>query len=228
LHAAQTAIARRAAGEPVAYILGEREFYGLRFRVDPAVLIPRPETEHLVEFAIAHAPQGATVADIGCGSGSIAIALAHARPDLLVIATDVSAAALQVARANALALGVAQRVTFMQGDLLAPLAQASCAVVVSNPPYIAAGDAHLAQGDLRFEPTSALTDGADGLALLRKIAADAPRCLTPGGWLAVEHGHDQGAAVMALFQAAGLEQVATTPDLAGIPRNTVGQRPPKP
>jgi release factor glutamine methyltransferase len=221
--AAHAVIARRAAGEPVAYITGQREFYGLMLQVSPAVLIPRPETEWLVEFAATHAPTGGQVADIGCGSGAIAVALAHKRPDLHVFATDISLEALEVARANAHQHGVDARVHFACGDLYAPLEAAQFDVIVSNPPYIAADDAHLRQGDLRFEPQTALTDCADGLQLLRRLAHGASARLNPGGWLALEHGFDQGQAVATLLTQAGLENVATHTDLSAQPRNTVAQ-----
>lgn len=226
--AVQHTLQRRAAGEPVAYITGVREFYGLPFVVTPNVLIPRPETEWLVDFIVQRAPQGSLVADIGCGSGAIAVAAAHTRPDLHITATDVSAAALAVAQRNAVAHGVQDRVTFVQGDLFAPLATLAgqrFAVIASNPPYIAAGDAHLAQGDIRFEPQGALTDAADGLAILRRLAEGAAAHLQPGGWLALEHGYDQGPAVHALLTAAGFQNVYTVADLAGRPRNTAGQMP---
>ncbi|MGL4574056.1 MAG: peptide chain release factor N(5)-glutamine methyltransferase [Burkholderiaceae bacterium] len=222
--AARAAIARRAAGEPVAYITGQREFYGLMLHVSPAVLIPRPETEWLVEFAATNAPTGGHVADIGCGSGAIAVALAHKRPDLQVLATDVSTEALDIARANAQQHGVAARVRFACGDLYAPLEGAQFDMIVSNPPYIAAQDVHLQQGDLRFEPSLALTDRADGLALLRRLAQGASARLNPGGWLALEHGFDQGQAVATLLAQAGLENVATHTDLSAQPRNTVAQK----
>jgi release factor glutamine methyltransferase len=222
---AQEALQRRAAGEPVAYVTGQREFYGLMFNVSPAVLIPRPETEWLVDFAVQHAPPYAKLADIGCGSGVIAVATAHARNDVQVTATDVSAQALQVAQGNARQHQVQARVQCVQGDVYAPLAGQRFDMVISNPPYIAQGDVHLQRGDLRFEPPGALTDGADGLAILRRVVAGARQHLQPGGWLAVEHGHDQAAAVQALFAQAGLAQVRCLQDLAGLPRNTVGRAP---
>jgi release factor glutamine methyltransferase len=218
----RAALQRRAQGEPVAYITGQREFYGLMLQVSPAVLIPRPETEWLVDFIVQRAPPNAHVADVGCGSGAIAVAAAHARPDLQIVATDISAAALAIAQRNAALHQVHQRVHLVQGDLYAPLAAQRFEVIVSNPPYIAQHDAHLAQGDLRFEPQAALTDGADGLTLLRRLAQGARAHLRAGGWLALEHGHDQAVAVQALLSEAGLAQVRTVPDLAGLPRNTVG------
>jgi release factor glutamine methyltransferase len=221
--AVQAALARRAAGEPVAYITGQREFYGLTLAVSPAVLIPRPETEWLVDFAVQHTPRNGRIADIGCGSGAIAVSVAHTRPDLHVTATDISADALAVAQRNAQTHDATARMTFAPGDLYAPLGGTRFDVIVSNPPYIAAGDTHLQQGDLRFEPATALTDHADGLALIRILVAKAGVHLTPGGWLALEHGHDQGNQVHALFTQAGFAQVRSVADLAGLARNTLGQ-----
>lgn len=218
---AEALVARRVAGEPVAYIVGTREFYGLPFQVSPAVLIPRPETEHLVELALERMPPRARVLDMGTGSGAIAVAIAHARPDAQVTALDRSAEALAVARANAAANNVAVR--FLKSDWFAALADDErFDVIASNPPYVAAGDAHLAQGDLRFEPTGALTDHADGLQALRAIAAGAPTHLAAGGWLLMEHGYDQGAAVRQLLQR-DFDQVQSWRDLAGIERVTGGK-----
>ncbi|WP_024301553.1 peptide chain release factor N(5)-glutamine methyltransferase [Pseudogulbenkiania sp. MAI-1] len=215
---------RRLAGEPIAYLLGEREFYGRPFRVSPAVLIPRPETEHLVEAALARiGRRPARVVDLGCGSGAIAVTLALEAPEWQVSAVDVSEAALVVARANAVQL--AAPVTFYQGSWYAPLPKTAVFdLIVSNPPYIAAADHHLEQGDVRFEPRLALTDEDDGLSCLREIAAGAPDRLLPGGWLMVEHGYDQGGAVRALFRAAGLAEVETLSDLAGLDRVTLGRK----
>lgn len=215
---------RRLAGEPVAYLLGEREFYGRPFRVSPAVLIPRPETEHLVEAALARVGRRpARVVDLGCGSGAIAVTLALEAPEWQVSAVDLSDAALTVARANAAQL--AASVTFHQGSWYAPLPETALFdLIVSNPPYIAADDHHLGEGDVRFEPRLALTDEDDGLACLREIAAGAPGRLLPGGWLMVEHGYDQGEGVRELFRAAGLAEVETLPDLAGLDRVTLGRK----
>jgi release factor glutamine methyltransferase len=217
--------AARLAGTPMAYLLGSREFYGRSFAVAPGVLIPRPETEHLVEAALARCDRSAalSVVDLGTGSGIMAVTLALEAPAWQVAATDVSDEALAIARANASALGA--RVAFSQGSWYGALAsEADFDLIVSNPPYIAVGDAHLDQGDLRFEPRGALTDEGDGLACLREIAAGAPQRLRAGGWLMVEHGYDQGDAVRALFEEAGLGKVETLPDLAGLDRITVGQR----
>jgi release factor glutamine methyltransferase len=211
---------RRLAGEPIAYLTGEREFYGLDFRVTPAVLIPRPDTELLVELACARLPQGGSVLDLGTGSGAIAIAIAHARPDARVSALDASAAALDVARFNAGRHRV--QVDFVQGDWYAGLAPGRFSMIVANPPYIVAGDRHLSEGDLRFEPVDALTDHADGLSALRAIVSGAPDFLAGGGWLLMEHGYDQAAAVRGLLQGWG--QVGSWRDLAGIERVSGGIR----
>jgi release factor glutamine methyltransferase len=217
----------RAAGEPLAYLLGEREFHGLRLRVTPAVLVPRPDTETLVDwalellaadFATTPAPQ---VADLGSGSGAIALALKHRHPGADVCAVELDAAALEVARANAAALGLA--VEFIQGDWLQPLAGRRYHLLVSNPPYIAADDPHLAA--LRHEPRHALTPGGDGLPAIERIVRDAPRHLLSGGWLLLEHGHDQADAVHQRLAHAGFTQLHTRHDLAGRPRCTGGRLP---
>lgn len=216
-------VARRLRGEPIAYIVGKREFFGLDFQVGPAVLIPRPDTELIVELALERLPQGPSrLLDMGTGSGAIAVAVAHTRPDADVTALDVSPDALAVARANAAANGASVR--FLESswfDALAP--GETFDVIASNPPYIAAGDAHLAQGDLRFEPVGALTDHADGLSALRIIVAGGPRHLVPGGWLLLEHGYDQAAAVRALLADAGFADVQSWQDLAGIERVSGGR-----
>ncbi|WP_338845925.1 peptide chain release factor N(5)-glutamine methyltransferase [Massilia sp. W12] len=216
-------IQRRCAGEPMAYISGEREFFGLPLQVNPAVLIPRPDTELLVELAAQHAPNGGAVLDMGAGSGAIVLALAHLRPDLQLCALDASSAALEVARANAARLqqaGLLQNAPqFLLSDWFSALpAHMRFALIVSNPPYIAADDKHLQQGDLRFEPAQALTDGADGLQDLRHIITHSPAWLEEGGWLLLEHGHQQAAAVRALLQAHGFVQAQSWRDLAGIER----------
>ncbi|MCD9005567.1 peptide chain release factor N(5)-glutamine methyltransferase [Luteimonas sp. XNQY3] len=221
----ESLVARRAAGEPVAYLTGVRGFWGLDLAVTPATLIPRPETELLVELALARLPgPDARIVDLGTGSGAIALAIARERPDAAVLATDASVDALAVARANAQALGLT-RVRFAHGDWYAPLAGARFDVIVSNPPYIEDADPHLAQGDLRFEPASALSSGADGLDAIRILAAGAIPHLAPGGWLLVEHGLAQGAAVRALFEQAGLVEVATERDLEARDRVTRGRAP---
>jgi release factor glutamine methyltransferase len=213
---------RRLDGEPIAYIVGEREFFGLPLHVTPDVLIPRPETELLVELALDRLPTNGRVLDMGTGSGAIAVALAHARPAASVTALDVSAAALDVARRNA-ARHQAQ-VSFLQSDWYAAVANAKFDVIVANPPYIVAGDTHLSQGDLRFEPIGALTDHADGLSALRTIVAGAAPHLAAGGWVLMEHGYDQAAAVRGLLAAAGFTDVQSWQDLAGIERVSGGRR----
>lgn len=218
----ETLVARRIAGEPIAYIVGKREFYGLDFEVSDAVLIPRPDTELLVELAIERAPVRARVLDMGTGSGAIAVSIAHARPDAQVTALDVSEAALAVARKNAERNGA--RVRFLHSDWFAAVGGEQFDIIVSNPPYIAAGDEHLSQGDLRFEPQDALTDHADGLSDLRTISQGAIGHLVPGGWLLMEHGYDQAAQVRALLEGHYTD-VQSWRDLAGIERVTGGRSP---
>ena len=210
--------ARRARGEPIAYLLGEKEFYGLPLAVNPAVLIPRPETELLVELALARGP--ASVLDLGTGSGAIALAIKRHLPAARVVAVERSAAALAVARRNALKLGL--EVDFRHGLWFEPVAGERFDLVVSNPPYVAMGDAHLSQGDVRFEPQSALVAGPDGLAAIREIVAGAAAHLNPGGWLLIEHGMGQDAEVRRLLYEQGLEEVRSWPDLAGIARVSGG------
>lgn len=221
----QALVGRRAAGEPVAYLTASRGFWTLDLAVTPDTLIPRPETERLVELALERLPASGApgVIDLGTGSGAIALALASERPRARVVATDRSAAALAVARANARRHRLAN-VEFVEGDWYAPVAGRRFDLIVSNPPYIAAGDSHLGTGDLRFEPAGALSSGADGLDALRVIAAGAPAHLEPGGWVLVEHGWEQGAAVRTLLAAAGLAEVWTAHDLEGRERITLGRR----
>lgn len=216
---------RRAAGEPVAYLTGRQGFWSLDLEVSPAVLIPRADTEVLVEQALLRLPvtATATVADLGTGSGAVALAIAKERPHTQVVATDLSAAALRIAQSNARRLGLGN-VRFCQGDWLAPLAGERFDLIVSNPPYIAGDDPHLAQGDLRFEPMLALASGPDGLAALRAIVTHAPAHLRPGGWLLLEHGWQQGEAVRALLHAAGFRDVASVCDLEQRERVTFGRR----
>lgn len=217
-------LARRAEGEPVAYLVGHREFFGHRFFVSPATLIPRPETELLVETALARLPEeNIAVADLGTGTGAIALSLALARPGWRVLAVDLTREILDLAERNMRALG-ASNVTLLQGSWLAPVKEPLDAIV-SNPPYIADGDPHLRQGDVRFEPASALVAGQDGLDDIRLLADQALSALKPGGLLLVEHGFDQGAAVRSLFADAGLAQAETLRDLAGQDRVTVGRKP---
>ncbi len=212
-------IARRAAGEPVAYLIGEREFYGLVLEVTPAVLIPRPETELVVELALARLPTKGVlrVLDLGTGSGAIAIAIAHARPTARVCAMDRSAAALAVAHGNARRHHL-DNLNFVQGAWLTPFAHEHFDLIVSNPPYVGAGDPHLAQGDLRFEPTLALPSGADGLDDLRRIITAAPQHLRAGGRLILEHGAEQQPAVIELLAAQKFIECQCHRDLAGLPR----------
>ncbi len=220
---AQLVEARRK-GQPIAYLTGSRAFWSLQLAVSPAVLIPRPETELLVELALARLASDlpAEVADLGTGSGAIALALASERPAAHVLATDASADALAVARANAQDLGLAN-VDFAQGDWCGALAERRFDLIVSNPPYIEAADAHLGQGDLRFEPAAALASGADGLDAIRSIVAAAPRHLRPGAWLLLEHGWAQGPAVRELLLARGLAEVATAHDCGGQERVSFGR-----
>lgn len=219
-------VARRLQGEPIAYIVGRREFFGLEFQVGPAVLIPRPDTELIVELALERLPQSEgtppRLLDMGTGSGAIAVAVAVTRPDAAVTALDVSPDALAIAQANAVANGAS--VHFLHSSWFDALdAGATFDVIASNPPYIAAGDAHLAQGDLRFEPVGALTDHADGLSALRIIIAGSGRHLAPGGWLLLEHGYDQAAAVRALLVDAGFAEVQSWKDLGHIERVSGGR-----
>ena len=217
---------RRARGEPIAYLCGRRGFWTLDLAVTADTLIPRPETERLVELALERLPLGggARIADLGTGSGAIALALAAERPDATVAATDASAAALAVAGANARAAGLAN-VSFHAGDWFAALPARCFDLVASNPPYIADGDPHLREGDLRFEPPVALSSGEDGLDAIRSIVTAAPAHLSPGGWLLLEHGWTQGAAVRALLQAAGFIEVSTHRDLEARDRVTLGRMP---
>lgn len=213
---------RRRQGEPIAYLLGTREFHGLDFDVSPAVLIPRADTELLVDLAIERLPRQGTVLDMGTGSGAIAVALGAHRRDAQVTATDMSEAALTVARRNASHHAV--QVRLIRSDWFAGLANEKFAMIVANPPYIAAGDLHLAQGDLRFEPIDALTDHADGLSAVRTIVSDASRFLNNDGWLLIEHGYDQAGAVRALLDGADFSDVQSWRDLAGIERVSGGRR----
>jgi len=219
-------LARRLGGEPVAYLTGTRGFWTFELQVTPDTLIPRPETERLVELALERLQPGAAlrIADLGTGSGAIALALALERPRAQVVATDASAAALAVAQRNAVALG-AGNVSFRQGSWFEPLAGERFDLVASNPPYVAQGDPHLSRGDLRFEPAAALSSGADGLGDLRTIVRDAPAHLLPGGWLLLEHGFDQGATVRALLEDAGFGDVATARDLEDRERTSLGRWP---
>jgi release factor glutamine methyltransferase len=219
-------VARRVAGEPVAYLTGRRGFWSFDLAVTPATLIPRVETELLVELALTRLPQDRDlhVADLGTGSGAIALALAHERPRARVVSTDASDAALAVARGNGDALGIGN-IAFRQGDWLAPLAGERFDLIASNPPYIASDDPHLGAGDLRHEPMAALASGRDGLDAIRVIVRDAPAHLLARGWLLLEHGLEQGCAVRELLEAAGFVEVATNADLEGRDRVTLGRIP---
>ena len=219
---------RRRDGEPVAYLTGVREFWGLPLRVSPAVLIPRPETETLVELALSRLPvdRDLRVLDLGTGSGAIALALAHERPRARVLATDRSTEALAVAEVNARSLEIGN-VAFARSDWYDGLPDAwrdvAFDLIASNPPYVAIDDPHLREGDVRFEPAAALVSGFDGLAAIRQIVAGARAHLAPGGTLVVEHGYDQAERVRELFVEAGFAAIVTARDLAGIPRVLAGR-----
>jgi release factor glutamine methyltransferase len=215
---------RRREGEPVAYLTGSREFWGLALAVTRDVLIPRPETETLVELALSWLPRErpVRVLDLGTGSGAIAVAIASESPQARIVATDTSAAALEVARTNAQRLALSN-VEFVLANWYDGIAGADWDMVVSNPPYVAMGDPHLTEGDLRFEPSSALASGVDGLAALRTIVAGARARLAPGGALLVEHGFDQSAAVQGLLRGAEFDTITVRRDLAGIARVAGGR-----
>ena len=215
---------RRRNGEPVAYLTGTREFFGLSLAVDPAVLIPRPETEALVECALRKLPpdQPVRVLDLGTGSGAIALAIARERPHAAVVATDRSAEALRIARGNAERLALSN-VGWLRADWLRAFAASGFDVVVCNPPYVASGDPHLREGDVRFEPETALVSGPDGLDDLRTVIGGARERLVSGGWLVVEHGFDQAGGVRGLLDQAGFADLESHRDLSGIPRVAAGR-----
>ncbi len=217
---------RRRDGEPVAYLTGVREFWGLSLRVTPDVLIPRPETETLVELSLSLVPADASarILDLGTGSGAIALSLARERPQARVTGVDISAAALAVARDNARRLAIGN-VDFLQSDWFAGVGDERFDLVVANPPYVGSADPHLQEGDVRFEPRVALSPGGDGLTALRAIVAGARARLVAGGHLVVEHGYDQSAAVQALFRDAGFDRITVRNDLAGIARVVSGVLP---
>lgn len=216
-------LARRLEGEPIAYLTGQRDFWDMTLEVSPDTLIPRPETETLIELALAKIPLDATwrIADLGTGSGAIALTIARERPRCQLTATDISPATLAIAHRNAEQLKV-NNVTFTKGPWCAPLANAQFEMIVSNPPYIHPDDPHLQQGDLRFEPLNALQSGADGLADIRIICAEARKHLRPAGWLLLEHGYDQGTAVPAILHELGYQQIHTEKDLAKNDRVSLG------
>jgi release factor glutamine methyltransferase len=227
LSGAQTAaleaiLERRLGGEPVAYILGQREFFGRSYLLTPAVLIPRPETEHLVEAALARLPGAARVLDIGAGSGCVALSIKLERPECQVTAVDDSPAALGVARENARRLG--GEVEWLESDLFGSLTGRSFDLIASNPPYVAEADIHIGQGDLCFEPRTALASGADGLDAIRRIIEQAPTYLVAGGWLLLEHGCEQGGTVARLLAEAGFTATFLLDDLAGQPRVSGGRK----
>ena len=216
---------RRHDGEPVAYLTGKREFFGLEIEVTREVLIPRPETELLVECALAGIPadRRASVLDLGCGSGAVALAIAKERPLASVLGTDVARPAIDLSRRNARRLAIANAM-FLASDWFQAVPRQSFDMIVANPPYVGEADPHLGAGDLRFEPPLALTPGADALAAIRTIVSAAPEYLARGGALALEHGHDQSAAVQELLGAAGFGELRSARDLAGILRVTFGRR----
>jgi release factor glutamine methyltransferase len=213
---------RRRSGEPVAYMVGKKEFYGLDFIVTPDVLIPRADTETLVDAALARMPAaGGDVLDLGTGSGCVAIVIAHVRPAARVTAVDVSSAALSVARENAERNGV--NVQFVRASWFEGLAGRRFDMILSNPPYVATGDPHLHQGDLRFEPATALVGGSDGLADIRHIVASAPGYLRDQGWLLFEHGHTQACVSRDLLHNAGFHDITHVDDIAGVARVAGGR-----
>ncbi len=218
-------IEQRATGAPVAYLTGRCRFWSLTLEVNPATLVPRPETELLVELALARIPPDTPlrIADLGTGSGAIAIAIAKERPDCRVIAVDCSREALAVARRNAATNGVSN-LLFHLGNWYRPLGKERFDLILSNPPYIAEDDPHLRRGGLRFEPRDALVAGADGLDALRTLIRDGRTHLRPGGWLLLEHGFDQGDAVMELLRRNGYHECSCHPDLAGHPRVSIGRQ----
>jgi release factor glutamine methyltransferase len=222
-------VRRRLAGEPVAYLVGTQEFWSISLAVDPRVLIPRRDTEAVMEAVLEEVSDRAAplrIADVGTGSGALALALARALPAARVVATDVSDGALAVASANATRLELADRVELRHGDLLAPLADDTFDVLVANLPYVPSGDIDGLTAEVRQEPRGALDGGADGLDLIRRLAASVARQLTPGGLVALEHGFDQGLSVREILNAAPgpFEPARTRPDLAGHPRVTTARR----
>jgi release factor glutamine methyltransferase len=221
----QWLIGQRREGWPIAYLTGQREFWSRSFRVGPGVLIPRPETELLIEIALNRLPANAraSLLDLGAGSGIIALTLAAERPGCSITATDASAAALAITQENARRLGISH-IRYLQGHWFEPLAADDrFDLIVSNPPYIAAEDPHLGQGDLRYEPQPALASGSDGLDAMREIIDRSPGHLHPGGWLILEHGYDQADAVTALLTAGGYHDISQYRDLQGHTRASVAR-----
>lgn len=218
-----TLLARRKAGEPVAYIIGYRDFWSLRLNVEPSTLIPRPDTERLVELALERLPQGeGRVLDLGTGTGAIALAIASERKDITVTGVDLRAEAVALAAKNGLENGI-NNAQFMQSSWFSNVPAQRFSMIVSNPPYIDPEDPHLSQGDVRFEPKSALVADDHGLADIRTICQKSPEYLIDGGWLLIEHGYDQGEAVRTLFSGAGFIDVETQHDYAGLDRVTLGR-----
>jgi release factor glutamine methyltransferase len=216
---------RRRDGEPVAYLTGRREFYGLELAITPDVLIPRPETELLVDLALVRigVDPRSQVLDLGTGSGAIALAIAHERPNAEVLGVDASGAAVALARSNATRLQLGNA-TFVESDWFSAVPRKRYDTIVANPPYVRAGDAHLKEGDLRFEPEEALVAGVDGLKAIRAIVTSVAEYLAPGGWLLIEHGYDQAESVLSMLRDAQFEDVESRRDLAGIPRVAFGRR----
>jgi release factor glutamine methyltransferase len=216
-------IAARAEGTPVAYLTGEREFWSLSFKVTPDTLIPRPETELLVAYALREFPQaGLDVLDLGTGSGAIAIALAHSRPLWNVTASDISPACLKIAEHNA-ARNQVHNLQLVQSNWIEQLTDQHFDLIISNPPYIAAHDTHLYQGDVRFEPVTALSSGIDGMDAIRHLCGHVAQILRPGGWFITEHGYDQKTAVLDCFKHHGFSNIVQLDDLGGQPRVCAGQ-----
>jgi release factor glutamine methyltransferase len=222
----ETLINQRLTGKPIAYILGEREFYGLTLKVSPDTLIPRADTETLVEAALAKIPSALSqpfrILDLGTGTGAIALAIAKCHPQTCLTAVDASKNALKVAQENALILNI-PNVSFVLSNWFDALENQTYEMIVSNPPYIEKNDPHLSQGDLRFEPTSALASGVDGLQDLRKIIQESPAHLKPDGWLLLEHGYNQAEHVTNLLQRAEFKDITHVKDLAGINRVTLAR-----
>ncbi len=220
----QVLLTRRATGEPIAHLTGWREFWSLQLAVTANTLIPRPETERLVELALEKIPDTArwNIADLGTGSGAIALAIASERPDCQLLATDQSEAALTVAKENTKRLGL-ENIEFRLGDWLTPLKEQEFELIISNPPYIPEADPHLQQGDVRFEPRSALTSGKQGLDAIETIARESRIHLNPEGWLLIEHGYDQGPEARSILESLSYHHVTTGKDLQGQDRLVLGQ-----